>query len=56
MVKVKVVGAPGFEDFEGRVMPGLRSFTHADGDLRSVVIDDDGEIFVFRDLYIQDCE
>jgi hypothetical protein len=54
--RVKVAGAPGFDDFEGRIVPGLRDFAHADGDRRCVVIDDDGEIFVFKSRYVTDVE
>jgi hypothetical protein len=56
VTRVKVTGAPGFEDFEGRIAVGLRDFVHADGDLRCVVIDDAGEIFVFKSQYVTDCE
>jgi hypothetical protein len=56
VTRVKVTGAPGFEDFEGRIAVGLRDFVHADGDLRCVVIDDSGEIFVFKSEYVEVCE
>lgn len=51
MIKVKVTGAPGFEDFEGWTTPDIHELTHPDGDLRSVVTDSSGT-YVFKSQYV----
>jgi hypothetical protein len=55
-IRVKVTGAPAFEDFEGWTMPEVHNFAHVDGDLRTAVLTDNGEIFVFKSQYVTDCE
>lgn len=45
--RVQVKGAPGFEDFEAGVIPGLHEVsTAADVEPRTVVVDAAGGIFV----------
>lgn len=51
---VKVVGAPGFEDFEATVVPGLRAVKRPNGDTVTVVIDKNDEVFVFDAEYVKD--
>lgn len=51
---VKIVGAPGFEDFEATYVPGLEAVVRPDGRTLSVVIDDNNEIFVFDIKYVED--
>lgn len=46
-MKVKVTGAPGFEDFEGVTTPDLHKWAGVGGHEMSVVKDEDGEWYVF---------
>lgn len=50
---VKIVGAPGFEDFEATIVPGLEAVRRPNGDLVTVVFDvKSNEIFVFDVKYV----
>lgn len=52
MIKVKVTGAPGFEDFEGTTTPELHNWMGVDGFPRSAV-KCDREWYVFRTEYVE---
>lgn len=56
LIKVKVTGAPGFEDFEGHTTADLHKLTYADGQVRSVVKFGDGEFYVFKSECVEVCE
>lgn len=56
MIKVKVTGAPGFEDFEGYTTPDLHNLTCEDGQARSLVKSPDGDFYVFKSEYVGVCE
>lgn len=49
---VKIVGAPGFEDFEARYVPGLEAVVRPGGRTIAVVVDDNNEVFVFDIKYV----
>jgi hypothetical protein len=49
---VKIVGAPGFEDFEATYVPGLEAVVRRDGHTVAVVVDNNNEIFVFDVKYV----
>ena len=51
-MRVKVTGAPGFEDFEGTTTPELHNWMGADGIPRSVV-KCDGEWHVLFSHYVE---
>lgn len=43
---VRIVGAPGFEDFDATLVEGLERVDRGHGRIISVVMDESGEIFV----------
>jgi hypothetical protein len=52
-IKVKVTGAPGFEDFEGHTTADLHKLTFGDGQVRSLVKHPEGEFYVFKSEYVE---
>jgi len=52
-MRVRVVGAPGYADFEGKVIPGLhRVSVAADIEPRTVLVDSEREIHVIPSEFV----
>ena len=53
-MRVKVTGAPGFEDFEGTTTPDLHEWPAPNGHKMSVVKSpEDNEWYVFKSQYVE---
>lgn len=51
---VKVVGAPGYDDFEAEIIPGMAMIPRADGVMVTVLGDPETkEIFVIPSEYVE---